>query len=48
MKKCVFCGEYYDDTYEGTLDNGSPACPDCVEKEERKAKEKQEGVNNKL
>ena len=43
MKKCDFCGEYYDDAYEGTLDNGSPACPDCVEREGERAKEKQEG-----
>ena len=33
QKKCEYCGEYYDEKYEGTLDNGSPACPNCVENE---------------
>lgn len=42
-KKCDYCGKYYEEKYEGTLDNGCPACPQCVAdeeaKEERKAKE---------
>ena len=34
QKKCESCGEYYDEEYEGTLDNGCPACPTCVAKEQ--------------
>lgn len=41
--RCGYCGRYYDDGYTGALDNGSPACPKCVEdeeaEEERKRKE---------
>lgn len=33
-KKCGYCGEYYDEEYEQTLDNGSPACPRCVADED--------------
>ena len=40
-KKCAYCGEYYDEEYEGTLDNGSPACPECVANEEKNSKENQ-------
>ena len=36
--KCGYCGEYYDEEYAGTLDNGCPACPKCVEDEEEKEK----------
>lgn len=38
MIKCDYCGEFYDDALGGTLDNGSPACPKCVEYEEAKEK----------
>ena len=31
--RCCYCGRYYDDMYEGHLDNGSNCCPQC-EKEE--------------
>lgn len=34
--KCDYCGEYYNETYGGTLDNGSPACPECVADEEKR------------
>lgn len=33
-KKCDYCGAYYDEEDEGTLNNGSPACPNCVADEE--------------
>ena len=46
MKKCEFCGEYYDDDYAGTLDNGSPACPNCVEKEEAHEEERRAEKDN--
>lgn len=36
--KCGYCGKEYDDTYCGALDNGSPACPECVVYEERRTK----------
>ena len=35
-KKCGYCGEDYDEEYEGTLDNGCPACPHCVAAEEER------------
>lgn len=40
-KTCDYCGNEYEEEYEGTLDNGSPACPECVAKEERKLEENQ-------
>ena len=39
-KKCDYCGKYYEDEYEGTLDNGCPACPQCVAYEEEKENNK--------
>lgn len=39
--KCDYCGRYYDEMYGGALNNGSPACPTCVEDEEREEKRKQ-------
>lgn len=48
--KCGYCGKYYDEGYTGTLDNGSPACPECVAdeeaEEERKRKKAQESAQN--
>lgn len=41
-KKCGYCGEYYEEEYEGTLDNGCPACPQCVADEEAERKHKEE------
>ena len=43
-KKCGYCGEDYDEEYEGTLDNGCPACPHCVAAEE--AAEEEERKRN--
>ena len=34
MIRCGYCGKYYDDGYTGALDNGCPACPECVAYEE--------------
>lgn len=49
-KKCGYCGEYYEEEYEGTLDNGCPACPQCVADEEAERKHKEEsekwGIDN--
>lgn len=39
-KKCGYCGEYYEEEYEGTLDNGCPACPQCVADEEAEEERK--------
>lgn len=39
-KKCEYCGEYYDEENEGTLDNGCPACPQCVAAEEAEEERK--------
>ena len=41
-KRCDYCGNYYDEEFMSSLDNGSLACPECAEEEERNAKEKQE------
>ena len=37
--KCGYCGEYYDEMYEGHLENGSNCCPRCEEAEDQKRKE---------
>lgn len=39
--RCGYCGRYYDDVYRGALDNGSPACPKCVEDEEEQKRKEQ-------
>lgn len=39
-KKCNYCGELYEEEFERTLENGSPACPKCAEDEEKWLKEK--------
>ena len=31
--ECPICGRTFDDEVGTYLDNGSPACPECVEKE---------------
>lgn len=38
---CGYCGNEYDETYGGALDNGSTACPECVEDEEKWEQEKE-------
>ena len=38
--RCGYCGRYYDDGYMSALDNGSPACPECVEDEEAEKERK--------
>lgn len=43
--KCDFCGKDYDATWGSTLDNGSPACPECVEKEEKANADKELNVD---
>ena len=43
MKKCDYCGNEYDESFFGTLDNGSDACLFCIRDEEKrmeKAKER--------
>ena len=41
-KRCDYCHELYDEEFEGTLENGSPACPNCVEDEEKRKQEKED------
>lgn len=38
---CPICGEKFDEEFVEYLDNGNPACPQCV-MEERKQFEKEE------
>lgn len=45
-RKCGYCGRYYDVQDEMTLENGSPACPQCVADEEKREKEREEGKKN--
>lgn len=40
-KRCGYCGRYYDVQDEMTLENGSPACPQCVADEEKREKERE-------
>lgn len=44
--KCDYCGKYYDEEIMTALDNGSPACPNCVADEDAQ-KEKQRKEANK-
>ncbi len=45
--RCGYCGKEYDETWCTALDNGSPACPDCVAKEEENKKtNEKEGNDN--
>lgn len=33
--RCDFCGRYFEEENMSALDNGSPACFECVEDEEK-------------
>lgn len=33
--RCDYCGRYFEEDDMGALDNGSPACPECVADEEK-------------
>ena len=47
-KKCDYCGKYYEEEFEETLNNGSPACPQCAAEEEKEnCKETQEKKSRK-
>jgi hypothetical protein len=37
-KKCDYCGKEYDESFFGTLDNGSEACFNCIKDEEERVK----------
>ena len=41
LRKCDYCGRYFDVTLFRPLDNGSEACPECVEGEETKEDEEE-------
>ena len=40
--KCDYCGQYYEGAYQSVLDNGCPACPQCVAQEEANKKQQDE------
>lgn len=48
--RCGYCGKEYDENYGGALENGSPACPECVAdeeaEEERKRRKEAEKAKN--
>ena len=39
-EKCDYCGKKIEAEYMSALENGSPACPECVAKEENKLKKR--------
>lgn len=39
-EKCPFCGKVVEGFLTGCLDNGSPACDECIAKEEEAQKNK--------
>ena len=41
-KKCDYCEKEYDDSFFGTLDNGSEACYNCIKEEEERMKKREE------
>lgn len=45
--KCGYCGKKYDDSYGGALDNGSPACQECVDDEEKHTEAQNEKKDTK-
>ena len=47
MKKCDYCGNEYDKSFFGTLDNGSDACFNCI-REEAKNETKSETNKKEL
>ena len=42
IKNCDYCGKEYDDSFFGTLDNGSEACRNCIKDEEEQMKKREE------
>ena len=44
MKKCNYCGKEYDDSFFGSLDNGSEACCNCIKDEEERIKKNEEHI----
>ena len=44
-QRCDYCGREIEAEYMSTLDNGCPACPECVAEEEKKEQNKSEGEN---
>ena len=50
MRKCDYCGNEYDKSFFGTLDNGSEACFICIRDEEKRNETKseinKEGIKN--
>lgn len=43
-KKCDYCGKEYDESFFGTLYNGSDACLNCIEDEEKRMKKTEERI----
>lgn len=41
MRKCDYCGKYFDFRLFQSLENGSEACPECVEDEREYEQERQ-------
>lgn len=42
--RCGYCGRYFDEMDMVALDNGSPACLECAECEEKQELDKQSEV----
>ncbi len=41
VERCPYCGRLVEGGLTNCLENGSPACDECIEKEEQHLKEKQ-------
>ena len=44
-QKCDYCGREVDEASMSTLENGSPACVECVAEEEHGKKKEEEKEN---
>ena len=42
LQKCDYCGNEYNKSFFGTLDNGSEACFNCIREEEKRNQTKSE------
>ena len=44
-ERCPYCGRIIEGYLTETLDNGNPACSECIAKEEAARKEKEDKKN---
>ena len=44
IRKCDYCEKEYDDSFFGTLDNGSEACRNCIKDEEERINKREKQI----